>query len=193
MGFFSSLFKSLNTIPLLDDSELRAVSSFYENGWARRIRNQMITNNESVIANINEHSLIRGLKKRLLSEDEIRDVIVTLEKDMKLHEEDPDEKQIIRKLRACLNGLKQGDKDPEGREVELLPCPICERWAILEKRNGKCLAGCPSCSVSDIVGSRARKASDMHRFAVQEWPNEEIAIKKWNELVNTWLEENGML
>ena len=188
MSFFSNIFKSENTIPLLDDSELNAVLSFYENGWARKIRQRMGING-SALTSVDEHTLIRGLKKRCLTEGEIRSVIGMLKMDMKMHGDDPEEKEIVRKLKACLYGAKE-EKPPVGREAELLPCPVCGRLACMDRIGGKWIVGCPAFTVYDKVHGVSESSPACDRFRFPDLPDEDTAIRIWNERVNRWLKEN---
>ena len=191
MGLFSNLFKSPNTIPLLNESELNMVLSFYENGWARNIQRQMGIN-DSAFSSINEHTLIRGLKKRCLTPDEIRSVICVLKKDMKQNGGDPDEKEIIRKLKACLYGVTE-EKAPVGREKELLPCPVCGRLAFMDKMSRGWSVGCPAFTVYDDVHHVTENAPVRDRFCFHDCQTEDDAIRIWNDRVNRYLEENEMM
>ena len=190
MGLFSKNRKSENTIPLLDDGDVGAVLAFYENGWARKTRLQM---GATRMLAANEKALIRDLKKRSLSEDEIRTVIGILTVDMKLHGDDPDEKEIVRKLRLCLKELKPSVGD---RETELLPCPACGSWAFLEQQSGrgkgKWSVGCPKFVLNDGVHEATDSTPGRDRFTFFDCPDEDTAIAAWNERVYRYLKEYGM-
>lgn len=100
MGFFSDLFKTPNTIPILTDDEIRALASFYEKGWASQTR-RWAGMPQSGMDAFDDASIAKGVKKRSLTIDDMTKTISLLEAYLRLNGDDPELKQIIRKLRQC--------------------------------------------------------------------------------------------
>lgn len=103
MGFFSNLFSNPDTLPLLSDDEISMIVLFFERGWANETRRVFGMNGGlNDIANYyDDRSIVKGLKKRFLTADEMEVVIKLLEADMSYRGEDEDQKQIISKLKKC--------------------------------------------------------------------------------------------
>ena len=83
------------------------------------------------------------------------------------------------------------EKPPVGREVELLPCPVCGRLARMDLIGGAWTVGCPSFTVFDKVHHVTEKSPYRDRFRFPDCPDQDSAIMIWNDRVNRWLKENG--
>ena len=104
MGFFSDLFKSPNTLPLLTDDEIRMVASFFEKGWAGETRRWGGLPQSGMDA-FDDVSIAKGVKKRSLTTEDMTKVITLLETYLRLNGDDPELKEIIRKLKLCRNRM----------------------------------------------------------------------------------------
>lgn len=100
MGFFSDLFKKPDTLPLLTDDEIRMLASFFEKGWAAETR-RWAGMPQSGMDAFDDVSIAKGVKKRALTIDDMTKVIKLLEAHLRLNGEDPELKEIIRKLKLC--------------------------------------------------------------------------------------------
>ena len=100
MGFFTDLFKAPDTLPLLTDDEIRMLASFFEKGWAGETRRWGGLPQSGMDA-FDDISIAKGVKKRSLTAEDMAKAIKLLETHLRLNGDDPELKEIIRKLRLC--------------------------------------------------------------------------------------------
>ena len=105
MGLFSKRDKqdssrSNSPLSILSDNEIQSIVSFYQNGWPQEVRRQSGIP-ESAMDVITDKSILKGLPRRWLTKEEVGSIVTILEADMRLHGDDPNEKEIVRKLKVC--------------------------------------------------------------------------------------------
>ena len=104
MGFFKDLFKAPETLTLLTDDEIQTLASFFRKGWAVETRRWGGLPQSDMDA-FDDVSIAKGVAKRSLTAEDMAKVIKLLETYLQLNGDDPELKEIIRKLRLCRNNV----------------------------------------------------------------------------------------
>ena len=96
MGFFSRFLPHQIDVSILSEDEIARLIGFFENGWAREVRRR--TGSDGPLDATFDRSIVKGLKRGWLSEEEIDYAVALLKADMDLNGESSEAYAIIRQL-----------------------------------------------------------------------------------------------
>ena len=97
MGLFSAFKQNLYDITNLDREEADSLISFFSNGWAAAACQRGGIPYDPIMT----HGIVKGLRKGVLTEDELTVLIAVLEADIRQNGGDDEEREIVLKLKQC--------------------------------------------------------------------------------------------